>query len=269
MVAGERTPELGEINREAWADGQTLKWFTTLDGYTDPGERAAFALVSDECRGVPILDIGVGAGRTIPLLRAISEDYVAIDFTPEMVESCNERFPDVRVEQGDARDLGRFADASFGLVVFSWNGIDAVDHADRRTILQEVHRVLRPGGIFFFSTHNKSGPGYDEKPWTIRANDLVHPRHLAEVVVGFPTNVRNHRRLRELKQDQGDWSVANAAAHNFSIVIHYTTLDHQIVELAENGFRPDPVVIENRRARRVTRADDTHKSWWFHLLARA
>ena len=45
----------------------------------------------------------------------------------------------IRLELGDARDLSQVANASFGLVVFSLNGIDAVSHCDRLQILQEVY----------------------------------------------------------------------------------------------------------------------------------
>ena len=63
--------------------------------------------VRDEIHGRRILDIGVGAGRTVPLLRAISEDYLAIDFTQQMVEICRENHAEANVEWGDARRLDR------------------------------------------------------------------------------------------------------------------------------------------------------------------
>jgi len=261
--------EADQINVEAWSDDATLKWFRKLEGWSDPGEQAALSYISISCAGVPVLDIGVGAGRTVPMLRALSSDYRAIDFSQGMVDVCRSKYPGLDVTFGDARDLGRYGDGSFGLVVFSWNGIDAVDHEDRQVILREVRRVLRTGGIFFFSTHNKSGPGHNEKPWTIRANDFAHLRHLAEVVAYFPRNLRNHRRNRGLDHDAGEWSMMNAAAHNFGIVIHYITLRQEFAELVEAGFQPDPVVFESRRGNRVRPGDDTRRSWWFHLLATA
>lgn len=220
------------LNRRAWMTDDTLRFFRGYEGCTDPGEAAAFAEIATPCRDVPILDIGVRAGRTVPIFRSISRDYRAIDYSQPMVDLCRAKHPDLDVCVGDARDLGRFAHSSLGLVAFSWNGIDAVDHDDRQ-------QVLRPGGVFF-STHNKLGPGHNEKPWTIRTGDLTHPRHLAELALHFPRNLANHRQRRVLNEEHDDWSMTSAAAHRFMIVIRYTTLRRQLDELESAGFRPDP-----------------------------
>src|SRR5262245_28215437 len=96
-----------------------------------PAEKAALAAIGDSCRGKRILDIGVGGGRTVPALRALSSDYVGVDYMPEMIERCRQRFPDVRFEVADARNLACFPDRSFDLIVFACNGISMVSHEGR------------------------------------------------------------------------------------------------------------------------------------------
>src|ERR1019366_8247253 len=59
-----------------------------------------------------------------------------------------------RFEIGDARDLSRFGDGEFDVVLFSFNGMDYISHEDRLRVLAPVRRVLRPGGTFFFSAHS-------------------------------------------------------------------------------------------------------------------
>jgi len=71
-----------------------------------------------------------------------------------MVDAAKDRYPDREFRQVDARDLSAFADESFDFVLFSYNGLDCVGHADRLQVLAEVHRVVRPGGVFMFSSHN-------------------------------------------------------------------------------------------------------------------
>ncbi len=72
---------LDRVNQNAWNSGDAKRRFINASGWTDPGEQAAVEWVQRECRDQPILDIGVGAGRTVPLLRAVSHDYIGVDYT--------------------------------------------------------------------------------------------------------------------------------------------------------------------------------------------
>lgn len=150
---------MDKINRRAWSAPSTVRAFRDSVGWTDPGERAAFEFVRSSAAQQPILDLGVGAGRTVPLLLDISNDYTGLDYTPDLVRVCRQKHPGVRVHPGDARDLSRFDNDSFQLVVFSFNGIDAVNHDDRVTILREVRRVLRPGGTSCSPPTTRGDPG--------------------------------------------------------------------------------------------------------------
>jgi SAM-dependent methyltransferase len=255
------------VNRTTWSNRSTLRQFARSEGWSDRGEEAALRSLAPTVRGGAILDLGVGAGRTVPLLRDLSADYRAIDFLPPMVQECAARFPDVDVTVGDARDLSRFADASMDLVVFSWNGIDAVAHEDRAAILSEVHRVLVPGGAFQFSTHNLDGPGWHEKPWTVQAHDVLHPRRLASIAAFLPLNVRNHRRNRVAGPSGPGWGMANAGAHHFSLVIHYIALAAQRDALVAAGFT-DIEAWDERTGQPIPSGHDTADAWWFQLVAR-
>jgi hypothetical protein len=43
-------------------------------------------LISRECHSQPLLDIGIGARRTIPVMMHISSDYIGIDYTASLLE---------------------------------------------------------------------------------------------------------------------------------------------------------------------------------------
>jgi len=262
---------MDEINRRTWGEPATVDWFSNLEGWTDPGEKAAVERVAAGVRGAPILDLGVGGGRTVPLLRALSRDYVAIDYTPELVAACKLKYPDVNVTQGDARDLCRFPAGAFKLVVFSFNGIDAVGHADRAQILEAVYRVLCPGGIFLFSAHNLDGPGHGER-LDLGVYGTRNPFKLAVRVLRAAARagrtIRNHARYSKLGFDGEGYSIKNAAAHDHGIVIHYTSLAAQLAALGRAGFLPDTPVYGNQSGQPLRPGDDVRGAWWFHFLAK-
>ena len=237
------------INRRAWSDRSTVRSLSARQGWTDPGERAALQSVTADASNQPILDLGVGAGRTVPLLREISSDYVGLDYTPELVLACQQRHPGVRILHGDARDLSRFSDGSFQLVVFSFNGIDAVNADDRFTILREARRVLRPGGALLFSSHNRNGPGHGEKLsfGVDRTRNLLKlAERLVVALLHAAQTFRNYENFSKLTYDGDDYSLKNASAHNHGILVHYMSLQAQLSQLDSVGFQPSPLSIPPR-----------------------
>jgi ubiquinone/menaquinone biosynthesis C-methylase UbiE len=269
--SSEASRRMDLINRRAWSERSTVRSFRYREGWTDPGERVALRRVSADAAGQPILDLGVGAGRTVPLLLEISADYVGMDYTLELVQACQEKHPSLRILHGDARDLSQFADESFQLVVFSFNGIDAVNADDRFTILHEVRRVLRTGGAFLFSSHNRNGPGHGEK-LTFGVDRTRNPVKLAErlmlALLHAAQTVRNYESYSKLSYEGSDYSIKNASAHNHGILVHYISLQAQLSQLDSVGFQPSPLVFASSDGRQLSPGDDTSDAWWFHMVVR-
>lgn len=259
------------LNRSAWSLIESHDWLRSLEGFTDAGEVTAFARLAEEVRGLPILELGVGAGRALPLLRRLSADYIGIDYLAPMVELTRQRYPDADVRLGDARDLSAFAPNRFALVVFSFMGIDAVDHAGRQRILAEVCRVLRPGGVFWFSTLNLTGPHTRERPWNYERPVPGQRRFLIEALRWAWRYRRRHlayRRVSRLRVDGDGWAVAPFSAHDFSLLVHYTTMEAQCRALAQAGFGADPIFLENSHGTPVSAADPHETIEAFNVLAR-
>jgi SAM-dependent methyltransferase len=124
-----------------------------------PAEQTIVRRLHPFLAGSRVLDLGVGGGRTTSALAALAAEYVGLDHAANMVRACQERFgsghPNARFVQGDASRLREtFPASSFDFVLFSFNGIDHLDHEARVETFRQVHEVLRPGGLFCFSSHN-------------------------------------------------------------------------------------------------------------------
>ncbi len=100
--------------------------------------------------GEEVLDLGCGCGFDVffaALLVGLTGRAVGVDLTPEMLTWPRRHAKSMRNVQFEEADLTSlpFADSSFNLA--SSNGVLNLV-PDKKTALQEVHRVLRPGGRF-------------------------------------------------------------------------------------------------------------------------
>ncbi len=267
---------LDRVNQAWYAEPGSVAGMAAQHGFTDEGERAAYGLLAHEMHQRPILDLGVGPGRTVGLLQALSPDYVGIDYLPAMVEAARALHSQADIRLGDARDLSAFASGSKALVVFSNHGIDSVSHEDRLRVLTEAWRVLAPGGTFWFSTLNAVGPAARYRPWLPLVPPpeerpgawLRHTLEWARALARVPTHTRRYWRGRALLEAGTGWAVAPFFAGGWRLVTHYTTLPELLRELADAGFAANPVVFEDAHGHRVGMTDDLHPVFSFNVLAR-
>ncbi len=143
-------------NLEIYDSPEVAAHYATLD-YLTPCERALFEIYIPT--GSAILDLGVGGGRTTSYLAKRASRYVGVDYAPAMVEACeakfpNLKFPNLEFKVSDAADLSIFPEASFDVVVFTFNGIDMLPEQSRQNCFAHVRRILKANGVFIFSSHN-------------------------------------------------------------------------------------------------------------------
>jgi len=262
---------LDKINQRAWNSNDASYEFTRCESWIDPGEKAAFDWIGDECRNQPLLDIGIGAGRTIPPMMQISADYTGIDYTARLLGHARARYPDVTLHHMDARDMSALPPDHYALTSFSCNGIDCVGYEDRLRILKEMFRVTRPGGLILFSSHNRDGPGFRESVSKLMPRFTLNPLRygwrIARALRALPLASYNYIRHARFHRDYDGYSIKTAAAHFFGILIVYTTLAEQRRQLASLGFVLE-AVFESDHGERIDHNADTNGAWWLHFVAR-
>jgi ubiquinone/menaquinone biosynthesis C-methylase UbiE len=238
------------VGESGWDASDVVSRFATW-GFSDAGEEVALAAVAERARG-DVLDIGIGGGRTTGLLALRAQSYVGLDISTEMLALARARHPGIELRQGNAVDLAGLPDAAYDLVMFSYNGLDALDHADRGAALASMARVTRPDGRVLFSSLNLDGVSFDERPWRV-AGGLLSPRvryHVAYAARHPGTVVRsmqNYRRSREQAEDGRGWGRRPLRAHEFRFVVHFATMEETVAEARDAGLEVVAAYAEDGR----------------------
>lgn len=261
------------INTAVWPQELVIANFVHKMGVIDRGEETVLCRVAHDVRNKPILDLGVGAGRTVPILGLLSDDYVGIDYTQAMVDLCRTRYPERSFRHLDARDLTALPAGYFHLAYFSFNGIDNVDHDDRQRIIAEVRRVVAPGGYFVFSSHNYDGPDLSNRPWHLRPIPTASTTgsrgavsHALRKMISLPTNLANYRRIARLSLDDGRYAFASNPAHNYGLLMYYGGRWETAGLLERFGF--DTVEVFTNSGEPVDDGSDVSSHPWLYYVAR-
>jgi SAM-dependent methyltransferase len=140
----------------------------------DHVDRYQFA--ASYCQGKAVLDVPSGTGYGSTLLGEPFR-YVGLDIDAESVRWARQRYqrPGLEFYQGSMARMP-FPDASFDVVI-CFEGLEHL--AEQQAFVEEVHRVLRPGGVFIASTPHKG-----RAPGTQFDRYMLDPAELLELVAG-------------------------------------------------------------------------------------
>lgn len=134
------------------ADPHLQDWVDYEEGAVERArDRTSLLELYTPVSGKRVLEVGCQNGAWLVALREAGAEPVGIDVVEPAVKAAAVRAScwnvDVDARVGDACSLA-FADNSFDLVASS----DVIEHVpDKRAMVREVMRVLRPGGIAVIS----------------------------------------------------------------------------------------------------------------------
>lgn len=131
-----------------------------------------------------VLDLCCGSGQTTQVLVTRSHHVTGLDASPLSIRRAQQNVPDATFVEGWAEKMPFGAD-QFDMVHTS-AALHEMKPTQLRQILQEVYRVLKPGGVFTFSDfHQPTNPLFmpglalffwlfeTETAWQMIATDLM------------------------------------------------------------------------------------------------
>ena len=116
-----------------------------------------------------VLDIACGLGHGSDLLATKAHTVVGADYSPEAIGIAERRYrlENLHFKIDDITSLS-FADNEFDAIAC----IETITHVDGQVCLQELHRVLKPGGLLIISTHQNIHGAVPISPWHLREYGL-------------------------------------------------------------------------------------------------
>ncbi|MEM1383277.1 MAG: bifunctional 2-polyprenyl-6-hydroxyphenol methylase/3-demethylubiquinol 3-O-methyltransferase UbiG [Pseudomonadota bacterium] len=143
-----------DTHADAWWTGNH-RWLRTLNNMV-PGRLRHFDRVVPDWEGRDVLDLGCGGGFMAEALASRGARVTGVDPAAQAVAAAQAHAAevglDIRYQTGMGEALP-LSDQSMDAVVC----VDVLEHvADLSKVLAEVHRVLRPGGLFLYDTINRN-----------------------------------------------------------------------------------------------------------------
>lgn len=98
-----------------------------------------------------LLEVGCGEGRGVEELLPLAESYIGLDKIGEVIQMLQAKFPGVDFRQAVIPPFQDFQSDTFDTIV----SFQVIEHIPNdRLFLQEIYRMLKPGGKAIISTPN-------------------------------------------------------------------------------------------------------------------
>ena len=247
------------VNKTTFARADVLKYFHELDTLFE-AEKVLFKKLSPAIKDKKTLDIGIGGGRTTKYLLEISSDYTGVDYVSDFAKETSRKFPGAKILCGDARDLKEFEDQSFDFVLFSYNGLDCISNDDRLKALREIYRVMKRGGVFMFSSHNRDYQYFNKLPWQRK---IEFNTNFFRFFLYCFYHLPRHFKMKKHEIYTDDYAIVNDPDHRYSLLLYYISIEKQVKQLTDIGFYG--IEAYDKNGKMVEHDTSSH---WISYLAR-
>lgn len=122
-----------------------------------------------------VLEVGCGEGRGMDLLMGKAGSFTAVDKIESAIGDLQKKYPDARLLSMNIPPLSGLADNAYDVVV----SFQVIEHIKKDELfLEEIHRVLKPGGTALLTTPNRR-QSLTRNPWHVREYLPDELEHLA------------------------------------------------------------------------------------------
>lgn len=143
------------------ADEYARRMLAELDH--KPLDRALLDRFAAQTAGGRVCDLGCGPGQVGRYLHDRGTDAFGIDLSPGMVARARKAHPGMAFEAGDMRALPLANESLAGVAAFY--SIIHIPRADVSAVLEEVRRVLQPGGVLLLACHRGDEIRHFDELW--------------------------------------------------------------------------------------------------------
>lgn len=220
------------LNRKTWEKKFSVRAFVN-QSELQKAEIKIFEKYGQKISGKNVLDIGCGTGRTTRFLASHTSDIIGIDYSERMIAAASKLNPDIDYRVCDVRDLSPLSQYHFDFILYSFNGLDYLDHIDRIKALKNIHKVLKNDGVFAFSSHNINGFNHSSTPiLKFELNIFKQIKNFGKFFIEIFYYLRFHKK----KIVTDDYSILNDDGNFFSLLTYYIDRKKLIEQLKNCGF---------------------------------
>ena len=129
-----------------------------------------YMVVKNQVKG-RVLELGCGEGRGVEAILHQADSYLGMDKISQVVDNLSRKYPEGDFVQAIFPPVKNLSSGQFDYII----SFQVIEHIKNdRLFLEEIHRLLKPGGTAIISTPNRE-LSLSRNPWHIReylANEL-------------------------------------------------------------------------------------------------
>jgi ubiquinone/menaquinone biosynthesis C-methylase UbiE len=235
-------------------DSERARAYATLEfpGTYHLAYRDLPAIIAEHVGGRRALDFGCGAGRSTRFLRGLGFEAIGIDIARSMIEMAKQVDPGGAYLLVADGDFSVFEPASFDLVLSAFAFDNIPGRENRRALLRELRRLLRPQGRIILLGSTPDIYTHEWASFTTRDFPQNRRAKSGDRVWIVMKDVEDRRPVEDLVWFHHDYLELFAAAH-LDLLAHHLPLgrdDEPYEWLSETAIAPWVIYVLGSQERR-------------------